>query len=767
MASTFGDYVLGLYAAIYKRAPDKVGYEYWAKTSDLNAVAAAFAKHPQWATDFPSNLSDAAYVDKIYTNILGIQGDSGGRAYWTDLISRNVLSRSSMVAGFVQAVLDFNPTSGVVGTDLLAATFAANTLGYKISFSKAWLNSSKAVASGVDTVGTAAYQESIDMLNSVKDETTLTIATNSLNNSTFVLTAGTDNIIGSNFSDLIVGDFNPNINNINISDQINGSAGVDTLKMYSAATTAALPLSILNVEVLQFVSPSIAAGVTLDTTKINGLTKVEITEANSNIATSTALPVIKTGNGVGLQLSTATNTTAPGEVWETSATDSSLELTLNGFGRAQDPNATLLLANETATTLTLNSIGGFNGITLVSTNTLANDIIKGSKDLRLTQTPAMSLKSVDASQATGNLQIDLSAGNQISSDFTFKGGVGNDKLVLSGTQLSSLTAATQLNAGEGAFDVLQLSDSNFTPAVSSILNAMLGFEWLSLASVSKITLDVSTLSTIKNIGIAATANTVTISGASASNNFLIDNSQAHDTLIIGNQTGQTAATITLDNGSGVRVGTAALTVNVANAINLNSTGIVTKTGGANSVTTLTVVDNATVTIGGDTDLTLSKISVPTSGVKVDASKFKANLMLESSDKVDTLIGGSGNDTLSGGLGADSLTGGGGADSFVIKPTVATGAGDSITDFSSGTDRLVLKKVDFTTLASSIGTGFSTATDFVTLAGGVATAATDRIIFDPTSKTVYYDSDGSGSTAAVAIVTLVGQTVTASDFMITA
>jgi S-layer protein len=766
MASTFGDYVLGLYAAIYKRAPDKAGYEYWAKNSDLNATAAAFAKHPQWNTDFPTSLTDAAYVDKIYSNILGIPGDSGGRAYWTDLISRNVLSRSSMVAGFVQAVLDFNPTSGAVGTDLLAAAFAAKTLRNKVSFSNAWLNSSKAVAAGVDSIGTAAYQESMDMLSSVTDDASLALATTALNNSTFVLTASTDNIIGSSFADSIVGDFSTSINNINISDQINGGAGVDTLKMYSAATTAALPLSILNVEILQFVSPSIAAGVTLDTTKINALTKVEITEANSNIATLTALPVIKTGNGVGLQLSTATNTTAPGQVWDASPTDSSLELTLNGFGRSQDPNATLLLSNETATSLTINSIGGFNGITLVSTNTLVNDIIKGSKDLRLTQTPSTTLKSVDASQATGNLQIDLSAGNQISGDFSFKGGFGNDKLVLSGTQLTSLTAATQLNGGEGLFDVLQLTDGNFTPAIYTVLNATVGFEWLSLAS-SKTVLDVSTLTNVKNIGIAATASTVTITGGSATTNFLIDNSQAHDTIAIGNQAGQTSASITLDNGSGTRAGTAALTISVANAINLNSTGVTTKAGGANSVTALTVVDNATITIGGDTDLTLTKITATTTGVKVDAAKFTGKLMLESSDKVDTLIGGSGNDTLSGGLEADSLTGGAGADSFVIKPTLVTGAGDSITDFTSGSDRLVLKKIDFTALASTVGTGFSTATDFVTIAGGVATAATDRIIFDSTNKIVYYDSDGSGSTAAVAIVTLVGQTVVASDFVITA
>jgi len=763
MASTFGDYVLGLYAAIYKRAPDKAGYEYWAKSTNLNTVAAAFAKHPQWNTDFPTSLSDAAYVDKIYTNVLGIAGDSAGRAYWTGLISRSVLSRTEMVAGFVQAVLDFDPTKGMVGTDLTAAALAATTLRNKIAFSQAWLNSAKSSAQGVDLLGSSAYQESVTMLGAVTDSASLALATTALNNSTFVLTAATDNIIGSSFADLIVGDFSASVNNINISDQINGGAGVDTLKLFGTANSATLPYTILNVEILQFVNPAIGAGVVLDTSNIAGLSRVEISQANTNLATAISLPTIKTGNGVALQLGTATGTTAVGHVWEPSSTDSSLTLLLNGFGRKEESNATLLLSGETATGLTINSIGAFNGISLVNTETITQETITGDKDLRLTQTPT-ALQALDASAATGNLEINLSAGNLLSG-FTFKGGVGNDKLILSANQLAGLTSATQLDGGSGLFDVLQLSDGNFTPAVYTALNGTVGFEWLSLAANNTV-FDATVLTNVKNIAIAAPTTNATLTGVGASNSVFIDNSQNHDSIALATQTGQLSGAVTLDNGSGANATIAALTLTIANQIALTSTGASSKAGGINSITALSVADNSVVTVTGNTDLTVSKITTATAGVKLDATAFTGKLSVAGTNSADTLIGGSGNDNLSGGLGLDSLTGGAGADKFNLNATLVNGAGDSISDFQSGTDKLVLKLSEFTGITSSVGTGFSVATDFVSIAGGVATAATDRLIFDSSKATLFYDSDGTGANPAVAVVTLVGQTAVASDFILT-
>ena len=57
---------------------------------------------------------------------------------------------------------------------------------------------------------------------------------------------------------------------------------------------------------------------------------------------------------------------------------------------------------------------------------------------------------------------------------------------------------------------------------------------------------------------------------------------------------------------------------------------------------------------------------------------------------DRLFGGQGNDTLDGGPGDDSLAGGPGADVFVFGP--GDGA-DTVTDFSSGTDKVDLTAFD--------------------------------------------------------------------------
>ena len=58
---------------------------------------------------------------------------------------------------------------------------------------------------------------------------------------------------------------------------------------------------------------------------------------------------------------------------------------------------------------------------------------------------------------------------------------------------------------------------------------------------------------------------------------------------------------------------------------------------------------------------------------------------------DRLDGGAGNDTLAGGAGADTLSGGGGLDAFAVwaPGNSVLGTSDTITDFATGVDKIVL------------------------------------------------------------------------------
>jgi Ca2+-binding RTX toxin-like protein len=120
---------------------------------------------------------------------------------------------------------------------------------------------------------------------------------------------------------------------------------------------------------------------------------------------------------------------------------------------------------------------------------------------------------------------------------------------------------------------------------------------------------------------------------------------------------------------------------------------------------------------------------------------------------DTLSGGVGNDTLVGGPGNDVLTGGDGVDRFVFDVSLANPDIDTIKDFVTGTDKIVLSAKVFSKFTgSSVGSAV-TAGNLVVGAGATAVAKDndDYLIYDTTSDLLYYDADGSGSGAPLAFV----------------
>ncbi len=142
---------------------------------------------------------------------------------------------------------------------------------------------------------------------------------------------------------------------------------------------------------------------------------------------------------------------------------------------------------------------------------------------------------------------------------------------------------------------------------------------------------------------------------------------------------------------------------------------------------------------------------------------------------DTLLGGNGEDILMGGSGNDVLTGGDNKDSFLYENSYAfksaTFGIDSITDFTTGSDKIVLDKSTFRALESDAGIGFSISNEFAIVNSDAAAATSDAIIvYNQGSGDIFYNQNGTldGFGTGAQFVELTDNTLlSASDFVIKA
>ena len=149
---------------------------------------------------------------------------------------------------------------------------------------------------------------------------------------------------------------------------------------------------------------------------------------------------------------------------------------------------------------------------------------------------------------------------------------------------------------------------------------------------------------------------------------------------------------------------------------------------------------------------MAKITGTNNGERLDGTKADDEINLLGGDDTcvanlgnDTVYGGDGNDKLNGGTGADTLYGGlgndtlvghSGSDRFVFntQPNSLRNI-DTVTDFLSKTDKIVLGK----TIFSAIGPSLSTPELVIrpnTNGDGILT-------FNTVDKKLYYDVDGKG------------------------
>jgi hypothetical protein len=94
-----------LYKAAFNRVPDASGMGYWLAQKDggsniVTNIAQGFVNAPEFVAKYGTNPSNASYVDKLYQNVLGRQGEAGGVAYWNQQLDAGNISKAAVLVQF-------------------------------------------------------------------------------------------------------------------------------------------------------------------------------------------------------------------------------------------------------------------------------------------------------------------------------------------------------------------------------------------------------------------------------------------------------------------------------------------------------------------------------------------------------------------------------------------------------------------------------------------------------------------------------------------
>ena len=102
-----------LYYAVFERAPDLDGFDYWTNVDlTVTGVAEWFVSSAEFVATY-GNLSNTAFVDRVYLNVLGRPADGEGHNYWVGLLDAGT-TRGDLMIGFSES-LEFRRRSGIPG----------------------------------------------------------------------------------------------------------------------------------------------------------------------------------------------------------------------------------------------------------------------------------------------------------------------------------------------------------------------------------------------------------------------------------------------------------------------------------------------------------------------------------------------------------------------------------------------------------------------------------------------------------------------------
>lgn len=764
MAITVQQSVAALYVAIFNRAPDLAGLEFWSTQihdgASLTSVAMGFAQHEVFTSDMGA-LDDAAFVNALYSNILGGAGDRTGIQGWVAQLAAGQ-SKAAVAAAFVQSALTVDLPALLASGSLSQAEYDAavarqqtllnkadvglyfaQTLGAKSnigsvtnSASKAALEldptyiASKTAIAGVTADPATANTAKATILATVTPPV-VTPALAPVVPLSFTLTTNADDFVGGAGDDTFTGTISTNPNagqTLTIVDKINGGAGTDTLNVtVTGGASATNGAQISGIEIFN-IRNSGGSNVSFDASTLTGLTRVnnDVSSAalvlsnlaaggiyglkgNGSTVMGTTLLGYAAGVTVGTLLVDGGVIMNSGYVQLSGADLTSTTITSSGGANLFSSALYLPLS---LTTLTIDaqsrlSLGSLNWST-------ANKkiIVNGAAAVSL-QTSSIGATELDASANSGGISATLTGIEVVA-----KGSSANDTF----TTGVPLISGSLVDAGAGTQDRLVLTHPGVLTGGRG--DYFKNFEQLQVNN--GVTVDVSTLATHNQIDTVIINATVNATGASnlsvaQAANIKIDSATggvislgladvtgAADTVKAAVKTSAAAINLQGINLSGVEKleltgdGSNTLTLNTNNALQLNT--IILSNAGINTVTVAGAHTAASLVIDA---------SGSTGATTLNAAAYGNAATLTGGSGNDTISGGTGNDRIVGGAGADTLTGGGGNNTFVFanraesRSSAFSGSDtttaniDKITDFMFGTDR-----IELSTAANAFGNGLT-------------------------------------------------------------
>lgn len=697
----------------------------------------------------------AAAAGVNVANAVAFLSSAASVAYYEAFVKANV-------PGLAAADVSLAVKAAIVGEIIYQATIYNNGAGLG-SYATAANNLVKDLAD--DGALTADNANGIALFDNygvspVAQTLTLTTAADTLNGA-----AGADTFVATNTT-------------LSASDNLTGGAGVDTLNYAStgAAAVNQAGFKAAGIETYNITSDA-TGGTTFDMSGVTGATRV-VNDDSSFDLTVTGLNELATVVVRNTSQSTATvNTTVNYNAAATAGTTTTQALILeNVFDPAQAAGT----ASKSA--VTINGVEIFNvtgsgannnALTALASNTLTTVNIDGGKGVKIDAlTFSGTTGTVDGSKNTGGINVTLTNSGAV--DAVVTGGTGDDRADFS----NGFAAKDSFTGGTGT-DTLVLSNAVATGAVGGTLS---GVEVLEISGGGTGTVDLSKFAGVGSVvytsthagsnGNSLAGNTV-VSKAGATSTVTADvgNLASNLTVSVATDGAADVSTINLNKvATGDLIGTVTVTdietlnLNIADDAAVLGTGTLAVTSIAgNKLATVNVTSNADVTITGAVGgAALKSFDISTATGKatltggVTTALTGATIKLGAGDDQVNV-----NATTGTATGGDTITLGAGKDTVTYTALAQSGdkTTDTITDFTSGTDKLVLTGLGLNTSTQYLG-----ARDTFALSVGALTGVAGQTVFQADASTLWVDVNGDTKLDAsdFRIVLTGNKTVTAAD-----